>query len=140
MIIEDIKKANTQAMKERNQNLRNIYSVIINKYMQAQIEARLLKGEVNDEDMIRIIRKTIKELDEEAANYEKVGNLEEADKIKLQRDAISGYLPTMITAEEIHKIIENLPDKSIPSVMRHFKTEYAGRVDMKMVSDELKRF
>ncbi len=140
MIIEEIKKANTQAMKERNQNLRNIYSVIINKYMQAQIEARLLKGEVNDEDMIRIIRKTIKELDEEAANYEKVGNVEEADKIKIQRDAISGYLPTMITAEEIHKIIENLPDKSIPSVMRHFKTQYAGRVDMKMVSDELKRF
>ena len=140
MIIDDIKKANTQAMKEKNQNLRNIYSVIINKYMQAQIEARLLKGEVGDEDMIRIIRKTIKELDEEAANYEKVGNNEEADKIRLQRDAISGYLPTMITAEEIHKIIENLPDKSIPSVMRHFKTEYAGRVDMKMVSDELKRF
>ena len=140
MIIEEIKTANTQAMKERNQNLRNIYSVIINKYMQAQIEARLLKGEVGDEDMIRIIRKTIKELDEEAANYEKVGNNEEADKIRLQRDAISGYLPTMITAEEIHKIIENLPDKSIPSVMRHFKTEYAGRVDMKMVSDELKRF
>lgn len=140
MIIEEIKKANTQAMKERNQNLRNIYSVIINKYMQAQIEARLLKGEVGDEDMIRIIRKTIKELDEEATNYEKVGNDEEAEKIRLQRDAISGYLPTMITAEEIHKIIENLPDKSIPSVMRHFKTEYAGRVDMKMVSDELKRF
>lgn len=140
MIIEEIKKANTQAMKERNQNLRNIYSVIINKYMQAQIEARLLKSEVNDEDMIRIIRKTIKELDEEAANYEKVGNVEEADKIKIQRDAISGYLPTMITAEEIHKIIENLPDKSIPSVMRHFKIQYAGRVDMKMVSDELKRF
>ena len=65
MIIEEIKKANTQAMKERNQNLRNIYSVIINKYMQAQIEARLLKGEVGDEDMIRIIRKTIKELDEQ---------------------------------------------------------------------------
>ena len=140
MIIEEIKKANTQAMKERNQNLRNIYSVIINKYMQAQIEARLLKGEVGDEDMIRIIRKTIKELDEEATNYEKVGNDEETEKIRLQRDAISGYLPTMITAEEIHKIIENLPDKSIPSVMRHFKTEYAGRVDMKMVSDELKRF
>ena len=140
MIIEEIKKANTQAMKERNQNLRNIYSVIINKYMQAQIEARLLKGEVGDEDMIRIIRKTIKELDEEATNYEKVGNDDEAEKIRLQRDAISGYLPTMITAEEIHKIIENLPDKSIPSVMRHFKTEYAGRVDMKMVSDELKRF
>lgn len=140
MIIEEIKKANTQAMKDKNQNLRNIYSVIINKYMQAQIEARLLKSEVSDDDMIRIIQKTIKELDEEASNYEKVGNQEEADKIRDQRDAIKDYLPRMLTSEEIHEIIANLPDKSIPAVMRHFKTEYGSRVDMKMVSDELKRF
>lgn len=140
MIIDEIKKANTEAMKERNQNLRNIYSVIINKYMQAQIEARLLKKEVNDDDMIRIIQKTIKELDEEALNYEKVGNMEEADKIRAQRSAIEGYLPKMLTAEEIHEIILTLPDRSIPAVMRHFKQAYGSRVDMKMVSDELKNF
>ncbi len=140
MIIDEIKKANTEAMKERNQNLRNIYSVIINKYMQAQIEARLLKKEVNDDDMIRIIQKTIKELDEEASNYEKVGNMEEADKIRAQRSAIEGYLPKMLTAEEIHEIILTLPDRSIPAVMRHFKQNYGSRVDMKMVSDELKNF
>lgn len=140
MIIDEIKKANTEAMKERNQNLRNIYSVIINKYMQAQIEARLLKKEVNDDDMIRIIQKTIKELDEEASNYEKVGNMEEADKIRAQRSAIEGYLPKMLTAEEIHEIILTLPDRSIPAVMRHFKQAYGSRVDMKMVSDELKNF
>lgn len=140
MIIDEIKKANTEAMKERNQNLRNIYSVIINKYMQAQIEARLLKKEVNDDDMIRIIQKTIKELDEEALNYEKVGNMEEADKIRAQRSAIEGYLPKMLTAKEIHEIILTLPDRSIPAVMRHFKQNYGSRVDMKMVSDELKNF
>ena len=140
MIIDEIKKANTEAMKERNQNLRNIYSVIINKYMQAQIEARLLKKEVNDDDMIRIIQKTIKELDEEALNYEKVGNMEEADKIRAQRSAIEGYLPKMLTAEEIHEIILTFPDRSIPAVMRHFKQAYGSRVDMKMVSDELKNF
>ncbi len=140
MIIEEIKKANTEAMKNRDQNLRSIYSVVINKYMQAQIEARLLKKEVNDDDMIRIIQKTIKELDEEASNYEKVGNVEEANKIKAQRGAIEGYLPKMLSAEEIHQIISTLPDRSIPGVMRHFKQNYGSRVDMKMVSDELKNF
>ncbi len=140
MIIDEIKEANTAAMKSRNQNLRNIYSVVINKYMQAQIEARLLKKEVGDDDMIRIIQKTIKELDEEASNYEKVGNLSEAEKIQTQRSAIEGYLPKMLTAEEIHEIILTLPDRSIPGVMRHFKSTYGSRVDMKMVSDELKNF
>lgn len=140
MIIDEIKEANTQAMKSRNQNLRNIYSVVINKYMQAQIEARLLKKEVGDDDLIRIIQKTIKELDEEAANYERVGNMAEAEKIQSQRAAIEGYLPKMLTAEEIHAIILTLPDRSIPGVMRHFKSTYGSRVDMKMVSDELKNF
>lgn len=140
MIIEEIKNANTEAMKNRDHNLRNIYSVVINKYMQAQIEARLLKKEVNDDDMIRIIQKTIKELDEEGGNYEKVGNMEEAEKIKAQRAALEGYLPKMLSEEEIHSIIATLPDRSIPGVMRHFKQEYGSRVDMKMVSDELKKF
>ena len=140
MIIEEIKKANVQAMKNKDQNLRSIYSVVINKYMQAQIEARLLKKEVNDDDMIRIIQKTIKELDEEASNYEKVGHMDEANNIRLQRGALEGYLPKMLTADEIHAIILTLPDRSIPGVMKHFKPNYGSRVDMKMVSDELKNF
>ncbi|MCI5714910.1 MAG: GatB/YqeY domain-containing protein [Firmicutes bacterium] len=140
MIIEEIKKANVQAMKNKDQNLRSIYSVVINKYMQAQIEARLLKKDVNDDDMIRIIQKTIKELDEEANNYEKVGHIDEANNIRLQRGALEGYLPKMLTADEIHAIILTLPDRSIPGVMKHFKQNYGSRVDMKMVSDELKNF
>lgn len=140
MIIDEIKKANVQAVKSRNANLRAIYSIIVNKYMQAQIEARLTKKEVSDDDMIRIIQKTIKELNEEAENYAQVGNTEQQNNILAQREAIEGYLPTMLTAEEIHQIIETLPDKSIPGVMRHFKQEYNCRVDMKMVSDELKKF
>ena len=57
MIIDDIKNANVQAMKSKDHNLRSIYSVVINKYMQAQIEARLLKKEVNDETEITNLRK-----------------------------------------------------------------------------------
>jgi uncharacterized protein YqeY len=140
MIIDEIKKANVAAVKSRDHNLRAIYSILVNKYMQAQIEARLTKREVGDDDMIRIIQKTIKELTEEAENYAKVGNAQEQNNIIIQRDAIAQYLPTMLTAEEIHEIILTLPDRSIPAVMRHFKTEYGSRVDMKMVSDELKNF
>ena len=33
MIIEEIKKANIEAMRNKDGNLRTIYSIIINKYM-----------------------------------------------------------------------------------------------------------
>ena len=138
MIIDEIKAANMQAVKDHDHNLRAVYSILINKYMQVQIDARITKKEVNDDDMVRIIQKTIKELTEEADNYAKVGNAQEQNNILLQRAAIEKYLPKMLTEEEIKQIILGLEDKSIPSVMRHFKANFGSRVDMKMVSDALK--
>ena len=43
-----------------------------------------------------------------------------------------------MSEDEIRKVIETLPDKSIGAVMKHFKTEYAGKCDMKTVGEVLK--
>ena len=138
MIIDEIKSANIQAMKEKNTVARTIYSILLNKHLQATIESRTTGKPVEDADMVRIIQKTIKELEEEAENYKKVGNTEEYNNIELQKSLIEKYLPQMLSDDEIKQIIDGLEDKSIPNVMRHFKTNYAGKVDMKKVSDVLK--
>ena len=138
MIIDEIKKANVQAMKDKDTNLRSIYSVVINKYMQASIEARTTGKEVDDAQMVKIIQKTIKELTEEQDNYLKVGHTEVANNIAAQKAVLEKYLPTLLSADEIKNIILTLDDKTVPSVMRHFKTNYNGQVDMKTVSDVLK--
>ena len=59
MIIDEIKKQNIVAMKEKNTNARNIYSIIMNKYLLASIELRSKGTEISDVDMIHIIQKTI---------------------------------------------------------------------------------
>lgn len=138
MIIEDIKKANIEAMRNKDSNLRTIYSVIINKYMQLEIGSRTTGQKIEDADVVKLIVKTIKELDEECANYEKVNNMEEVNNIKTQRAAISKYLPELLSKEKIKEIILTLEDKTVPSVMRHFKTNYNGQCDMKDVSEVLK--
>lgn len=138
MIIDDIKKANIEAIKNKDKNARNIYSIIMNKHLVASVEARTSGNELTDADMVRIITKTIKELTEEEENYKKVGNLEQAQTIAGQRAILEKYLPQMMTREEIEKVISSLEDKSVPSVMKHFKTNYNGSCDMKMVSDVLK--
>ena len=86
MLIEEIKQANIEAMKAKDSNLRSIYSVLINKHLQATINARTSGNDVTDEDMIKIIQKTIKELDEEAENYKKVNNAVEVEKIENQKN------------------------------------------------------
>lgn len=138
MIIDEIKKANIQALKDKNKNARNIYSIIMNKYLLATVEARTSENGVGDAEMVKIISKTIKELTEEAENYAKVGNTEQAENINEQRAIIEKYLPQMMSAEEIKNIIMGLEDKTTPSVMRHFKANYNGQCDMKMVSEVLK--
>ena len=40
----------------------------------------------------------------------------------------------MLTEEEIRKEISTLDDKSLPNVMKHFKTNFQGKVDMGLVS------
>lgn len=138
MIIEEIKKANILAMKEKDQRARGIYSVLMNKHLLAEVDARTSGKDVEDADMIRIIQKTIKELDEERDNYSKVGNSEEVQNIEYQKSLIEKYLPQMLSEDEIRTIINTLEDKTVPSVMRYFKTNYNGKCDMKVVSTVLK--
>lgn len=138
MIIDSIKTANIQAIKDKNKNARTIYSIIMNKHLLASVEARTSGKSVTDADMVNIISKTIKELNEEQENFEKAGNLEQVKNIAEQKSILEVYLPKMLSAEEIKDIIASLPDKSTPSVMKHFKQNYNGTVDMRLVSEVLK--
>lgn len=138
MLVEEIKKANIQAMKDKNSVARSIYSVIMNKIMLENIKKREKGEEINDADVSNILQKTIKELTEEGENYAKVGNVEEEVKIKRQIEIASAYLPKMLSNEEIKEIILSLDDKSIPSVMKHFKINYNGKCDMRAVQEVLK--
>lgn len=140
MIIDEIKSANVQAMKDKDSLARAIYGIVMSKYMQVTIEARAQGNEVGDAEMVKVIQKTIKELTEEAENYKKVGNVEEAKNIETQKSLLEKYLPQLLSDDEIRKIIEGLEDKTVPSVMRHFKMNYNGKCDMKAVSTVLKEF
>ena len=138
MLYEDIKKANIQAMKDKDAVARSFYSVLLNKIMLENIKKREKGGEVDDSDIANILQKTIKELDEEKDNYAKVGNSEEVASIARQIEIAKGYLPKQLTAEEIKEVILSLEDRSVPSVMKHFKANYNGKCDMKLVQEVLK--
>ena len=139
MLYDEIKKANVEAMKNKDTVARSFYSVLLNKILLESINKREKGEEIVDADVSRIIQKMIKELNEEKENYAKVGNSEEVEKIERQVEIASNYLPKMLSEEEIVSIINGLEDKSIGNVMKHFKAEYNGQVDMKLVQDILKR-
>lgn len=134
MLIDEIKKDNVQAMKDHDSVARAIFGVVMNKVLLNSIELKKDGKEQADSDVVQIIQKTIKELTEERESYLKVKNETEAGNIAKQIEIISKYLPKMMTEEEIKTVINSLEDKSIPSVMKHFKANYAGKVDMCLVN------
>lgn len=134
MLIDEIKKDNVQAMKDKNTLARAIYGVVMNKVLLHGIECKKDGKEQTDADVVQILQKTIKELTEEKENYIKAGNETEANNIETQKDILTKYLPQMLSEDEIKNIIAGMEDKSIPSIMKHFKAEYAGKVDMGLVN------
>lgn len=139
MILDEIKKANVEALKNKDKEARAIYSIVMNKAMLETIKKREKGEELTDADMVQIFQKTIKELTEEAENYAKAGNHEESANILKQRQIIENYLPKMMSEEEILSEINKLDDKSIGNVMKHFKMNFAGKCDMRMVSEAIKK-
>ena len=138
MIEEQIKKANIEAMKNKDTVARAFYSVLMNKILLEKIAKGDREKPLADADISNIIQKVIKELNEEKENYAKVGNVQEVQSIERQIEIASGYLPKMLTKEEIKEIILKLDDKTIPTVMKHFKANYNGKVDMRLVQEVLK--
>lgn len=134
MIADEIKKANVQALKNRDTVARAIYGVVLNKIMLFSIECKSAGKEMQDTDTIQILQKTIKELLDEQENYKKVNHEKEAENCGIQIELLKTYLPKMLSEDEIVEIIAGLDDKTLPAVMKHFKSNYAGKVDMGLVN------
>ena len=134
MLINDLQKANIEAMKAKDQDARSILSVVLTKYKLQEVEARAAGKTIGDAELLSIIQKVLKELSDEKEGYDKVANQERVDSITRQENVIKGYLPQQLSEEEIRAEIAKLDDKSLPNIMKHFKTNFAGKVDMSKVS------
>lgn len=91
-----------------------------------------------DADTTNILQKMIKELTEEKASYEKAGREETVAELNKQLSLVEKFMPKMLSADEIKEIIMGLDDKTIPTVMKHFKMNYNGKCDMRLVQEVLR--
>ncbi|MEG2085177.1 MAG: GatB/YqeY domain-containing protein [Clostridia bacterium] len=138
MLQDDLKKANIQAIKDRNTVARSILSVVLNKVL-LETKKDVNVTVVDDSKVLEILQKTEKELYEERDGYAKVNYLDKVADIEKQIAIVNAYLPKQMTDDDIKNVIAGLEDKSLPAVMRHFKTNFAGQCDMKAVSNIAKQ-
>lgn len=134
MIIDAIKLAKVEAMKQRNDAAKGILSLISDRYLLQAIEAKATNKAIGDLEMIAILMKVGKELDDERSTYLNNGAPERVGNIDLQIQVLKQFLPKLLTEKDIRAEISKLADQSLPSVMKHFKTNFAGKVDMGLVN------
>lgn len=130
-LLETLKTANIDALKNKNKDARAVLSVVINKVITKEKEHNTV---LSDEEVLTIILIVQKELEEEKAGYIQVNNTERIENIDAQLKVVSVYVPKQLSEDEIRQEIEKLSDKSLPNVMKHFKMNFAGRVDLGLVS------
>ena len=138
MTLEQFKKAKIEAMKARDSLAVTAYNAIISKLMLMTIESKANGGELSEENVLSCIKKVEKELVEEMEGYIKGGREDSAKEIEAQLAVVRKYIPQMMSCEQIKQEILKLDDKSVPSVMRHFKTNFSGKAELKTVSEVLK--
>ncbi|MBE7082801.1 MAG: hypothetical protein E7378_03930 [Clostridiales bacterium] len=138
MVLDEINKANVVAFKEKDAAKKDVISLIKSRAKLLEVEKRTKNEAVSDSDIYSLIQKLIKELEEGVENYKKVNNQAEVQVLEKQIDFCKTFLPKMLSKEEIKSILMAMEDKSMPNVMKHFKANYAGCVDMREVQEVLK--
>ena len=97
---------------------------------------------LEDNDVIAVIRKQIKQRQDSIEQFTKGNRLDLADKESKELEILKAYLPLELPAEEIKKIIEEAvvltaaqDMKDMGRVMKEVGVKIAGRADGKLVSD-----
>lgn len=134
MLIDELKKAQMEALKTKDTLKRSVLQIVTGKVKLAEIEKRTKNESLTDDDVLLVINKVIKELDEEILAFKNANRLEKVEELTKQKQILEAYLPAKLTEEEIKEIINSLEDKSMPNIMKHFKLNYLGKCDMKLVN------
>lgn len=132
MLQTQIKNDMIKAWKAGDVLTKSVLNLLLGKIKNKAIDLKV--DELPDSEILVIIQKFCKELEDERESFRKADRNENVTNLTFQLSVIQSYLPKQLSEDEIKAEIAKLEDKSMKSVMSYFKTNYAGRVDMSLVS------
>ena len=117
MIFEDLQKANIETMKNHDKVAHEIVSLVFGKCKNDAIDKGYPDRKLPDNETLRIIQKTIKELEEEKLAFEKAERAEKVEVLKAQMELLNKYLPKQLSEDEIRNILN---DKQLYAVTAYY--------------------
>lgn len=138
-IQEDMKKALKSGDKKRLKVIR---------YLLAQIKnAEIDKGaELSDEEVLKVISKEVKKIEEAAEEFRAGGSSSRADEELEDAEILKEYLPEPLSEKEIEELVDQVVKetgasslKDMGSVMKILMQKTAGRADGKLISEIVRK-
>lgn len=143
MLIEQIQKDLTEALKSKNEAIVSTLRLSLSEIHNRQIEKQ---AELTEEDIVAVLRKEAKKRQESIEAYEKGGRQELADKEKNELQFLSKYLPQEMSPQELEKIVKEVIGKVGPQgagdfgkVMGVVMGKVKGQIDGAKVSEVVKK-
>lgn len=130
-ISEDMLNSMRAKLKEETSTLRMLIAAIKNKSIE-------LKKDLSDSEVLDVIQKEVKKLDQEIDSIKKAGR--DTYSVENQKLILQSYLPKQLTEIEVHSIVsDQMNEMGIESkkekgkLMKAISSKYQGQVDMRMV-------
>ena len=137
-IVGDMKAAMRDKETVRLETIRLLRAAIQRKEVDERIE-------LDDEGVLLIVQKMVKQCVDAADQFTKGGRPDLADKEKANIAILQGYLPEQLSPDEIQSIIEEAIKstgatsmKDMGKVIGVIKSQTQGRADMGAVSTKIK--
>lgn len=139
-ILDDTKTAMKAKEMDRVSTLRFLTSAIKNK----EIEVR--PNELTDEDVLTVLRKSVKQRQDSIEQYKAANRIDLADKEQAELAIIESYLPQQLSADVIEKFVKEAiaevgasSMKDMGGVMKVVMAKTQGAADNKIVSEIVKK-
>lgn len=101
------------------------------------------EGDLDEKEIIAILKREEKKRREEIEYAQKAGRLELLDKLNEEIRAIESFLPQKMDDQQLSDAIaalrEEAPEANMGTLMKLLKDRYSGQYDAKMASEIAKR-
>ena len=143
MIKEELMKDLKEAMKERNVIKKDTITMLRAAILQVEKDKQIT---LDENQILEIVAKEVKKRKESKEEYIKGDRKDLADKLDIEIEVLSKYMPKQLTEEEICEIVkiaieeENAQTpRDMGKVMKNIKPKVAAKADGKLVSEIVKK-
>jgi len=144
-LFEQIQSDMYAAMKGGDKSKANTLRTTLAKLKDKKIEKR---DDLTEQEEIKVIQTLVKQRKESVELYEKGGRSELANAEKAEMEILNGYLPQMMSADDIKAIVQSVADevgatsmadmgKVMPEVMKRGKGLIDGKSAQQFVREIL---